>query len=204
MHSIIEFEDDTDALGPELITLEALKLELDITVDTDDEQLDAQITRYSNLTTEHLGRRLGFANAIETFTFDQYEESRRGAALTLSLYPVFAVVSVVMNGSEVAYTVDSARGLLRLVDGRWSGTVVVTYAGGYDLPDGAPAWLSSAVIESIRLDRLASDRGDTSIRSTTHGDTSVAFFQESSASSGGGLASSVIDLLRPFRRPTAF
>jgi len=187
-------------VGPELITLEDLKTALEITDDTEDDALEAAITLHSQMIEEYYGTRLGFANAVETFTFDLFENSRRGSALVLSLYPVVSVDSVLVDGSAVEYTIDKIKGMLRIVGGCgfWSGTVVVTYSGGYDLPDGAPATLQSAIIESIRLERLAADRGDTGISSVQHGETRVSYFQDSSASSAG-LPSSVTDLLRQFR-----
>ena len=39
--------------------------------------------------------------------------------------------------------------------GRWCGEVVVTYSGGYDLPDDAPALLAQACIEAIKTQRNA-------------------------------------------------
>lgn len=204
MYSILQVSDDTDALGPELITLEALKLELGITDDDDDEQLEAAITRYSNLISDYLGVRLGFANVVETFYFEQFEFSRWGAALALSLYPVVDLASVTMNGSpvdETSYSLDPTTGMLRLLGGPWSGTIVVTYSGGHDIPGDTPSWLSSAVIESIRADRSDADSDGSSISSTTHGDTRVTYFQNSSSDTRSGLRLSAIDYLRPHRRP---
>jgi len=207
MYVIVDYEDVTGT-ETDLISLDDLKLALGITDNTQDEELAADIDRYSKLVTEYFGRRFAFGYAIETFRYDPLEQSRPAAALTLSLYPVSEVTAIVLNNSpltEDAYTIDPVKGFVRLADGgKWSGVVEVIYAGGYDLPDDAPAYLSAAIIESIRLQQMADDRGDTTVSSVVHGETRVSYFQsgDAAAKSGSGLASSVVDLLRPFRRPT--
>jgi hypothetical protein len=104
MHSIITYTEATDAVGPELITLEELKLHLGITTTTEDERLESAITLASELIADYCGRRFAFANATETFTFDECEQSRNNAALSLDLYPVVEIESVVFNDSELDET----------------------------------------------------------------------------------------------------
>lgn len=212
MRSVFEFVDDgdsdSDAFGPELIELEALKLELGVTGDDDDAALAASITRWSGLIEDYLDRPLGLAHAQETFYFGSCEWSRPGAALPLKLYPVREIESVTVGGSEVEYIVDEVGGLIFLPDnGKWSGTVVVEYSGGYDLPDGAPAALQMAIIEAVRAAQSsasASAASASGIREIAHGDKRISFYQESSSSSSssssGGLPFTVVELIQPFRR----
>jgi hypothetical protein len=203
MHSIITYTEATDAVGPELITLEELKLHLGITTTTEDERLEAAITLASELIATYCGRRFAFANAVETFSFDPCEQSRNMAALTLSLYPVVEIESVAIGDAaleETSYQIDAASGLLWSVNATWSGTIVVTYSGGYFLPDEAPAALTAAVIESIRLRQFTAAR-DPSISSLSHGDTRVSYFETASSVVEGGFSPTVMNLLSPFRSP---
>lgn len=209
MYQIIEYDDVTGGPETDLISLDDLKLALGIPAEdtSQDEELAADIDRYSDLVADYFGRRFAFGIALEAFHYDPLEQSRPAAPLNLSLYPVAAIESVIHNDTALAlddYTVDPAKGMLRLAGGgRWTGTVVVTYAGGYVLPDEAPAYLTTAIIESVRLQQMADDRGDTSVSSVVHGDTRVSYFQGAAgaSASNAGLASSVVDLLRPFRAP---
>jgi hypothetical protein len=213
MHSRLELIEATDPVGPELVTLEVVKTELGITGTSEDAALQARITRASNIVAEFCNRIFAFSAAVETFTFDTGEQSRPGQALTLSLFPNVTVDSVAVNGTTLdaaGYEVDANSGELWLVGGGvWSGSIVVTYSGGYDLPDGAPSALAQAVIEMVRAARFASQSSDIDasvIQSISHGDTSVTLRAPSSSSSSfssntASLPLGVIDLLAPFRQP---
>lgn len=207
MYVIVEYDDATNDPETDLISLDDLKLALGITDNSQDDELQDDIARYSALITEFMGRRYAFGYALQTFRYDPGEVSRPAAPLCLALRPVAAIESVILNDTALAegvdYTLDATKGFVRLTGGVWSGTVAITYAGGFDLPDYAPAYLSTAIIESIRLQQMADTRGDTSVSAVVHGDTRVSYFQGADASSNSsGLASSVVDLLRPFRAPT--
>jgi hypothetical protein len=135
MHSIFRVIDEsTDSAGPDLVSLADLKLVLGITGSEDDAALQASITFQSRIIAEYCDRRFGRAEALETFAFDQCETSQARQALVLKLYPVIEILSV--DGAADC-TFDPASG--RLWGGPWSGTVSVTYSGGYDLPEEAPA-----------------------------------------------------------------
>lgn len=204
MHSILEISEATDAIGPDLITLAELKLHLGITTTTDDERLESAITLVSEMIATYCGRRFAFASAIETFHFDDCEQSRNNAGLTLSLYPVATIASVAVDDSALdatAWHINPASGLLWPASGRWSGTIVVDYSGGYMLPDEAPAMLSAAVIESIRLRQFTASR-DPLISSLAHGDTRVSYFESASSATNGGFSTTVLSLLEPYRNLT--
>ena len=72
------------------------------------------------------------------------------------------------------------------------------YSGGYDLPDGAPATLQSAVIEAVRQRRAFSGR-DPSVREVSHDITRVGYFSEP-LNSTRGLSGSVAEAIDLFRR----
>jgi hypothetical protein len=197
MHSIFRILDEsTDSAGPDLISLADLKAVLGITGSDEDEALQASITFQSRIIAEYCDRRFGRAEAIETFTFDALETSLARQALVLKLYPVSEIISV--DGGASEYTFDPESG--RVWGGPWSGTVAVTYSGGYDLPEEAPARLSRAVIDAVNESRQSGTR-DPTIQSVAHGDTRVSYFSSSTSSgSSGYLSAAVTDLIRSYRR----
>jgi len=203
MHSVFEIiEEAPESAGPDLISLDDLKLALGITGTTEDAELQAAITFQSRIIAEYCDRRFGRADAMETFTFDRGEAPPMRVALTLSLYPVVAISGVsVLGATGEDYDLDPATGRL-WVDGAWTDTVAVTYSGGYDLPEEAPARLQKAVIEAVQEGRTSGAR-DPSIREVQHGDTRISYFTSSlSSASPGFLSAPVVDLIRPYRRIT--
>lgn len=202
MHSILEIiGESTDSAGPDLISLDNLKLALGIEGTTEDAQLQAAITFHSRIIADYCQRRFGFAEALETFTFDWNENILPRQALTLSLYPVAEIVEVSTAGATSAdYDFDPASGRLWL-GGCWAESVVaVFYSGGYDLPEGAPARLQAATIQAVNEGRTTGSR-DPGIREVQHGDTRVSYFTPSlSTASSGFLSAPVTDLIKPYRR----
>lgn len=201
MHSILEILGEaTDSAGPDLISLEDLKLALGIEGTSEDAALQAMITFQSRIIAEYCERRFGLAEALETFVFDRYETMLARQALTLSLYPVAGISEISSTGTiATEYQLDPATGR---VWGGWSGTVAVTYSGGYDLPEDAPARLQKAVIEAVREGRTSGAR-DPSIREVQHGDTRISYFTSTTSSASPGyLSAPVIDLIAPYRRLT--
>jgi len=206
MHSILQILDEaTDSAGPDLISLDDLKFALGVTDDSEDAQLQAAITMQSRIIAEYCDRRFGRAEALETFTFDRGENMLPRQALVLSLYPVTEIFEVSTAGATSAdYEFDPRSGRLwwpaGYWGGYWPGAVAVTYSGGYDLPEEAPARLQQAVIRAVNENRSSGTR-DPTIREVQHGDTRIAYFtpQMTSASSGY-LSAEVADLVRPYRR----
>lgn len=203
MHSILEIlSEATESAGPDLISLDDLKLALGITGTTEDAALQAAITMQSRLIADYCNRRFGLADAVETFTFDRYENMLARQALTLALYPVVEVTEVLSAGlTGTDYSFDPASGRLWMTNGFcWVDTVAVTYSGGFDLPEGAPARLQQAVIQAVNDNRITGSR-DAGIREVQHGDTRIAYFTPSmAAASSGYLSAVVIDLIGPYRR----
>jgi hypothetical protein len=216
MHSIFEvLEEATDSAGPDLITLDDLKLALGIVGTDEDAALAAMITFQSRIIAEYCDRRLGRAEVLETFTFDPGEILPRRQGIVLSLYPVVEISEVSTVGATSAdYHFDPASGRLWLpIDqytgywaygpydyASWPNTVTVNYTGGYDLPEQAPARLQKAVIEAIHENRSSGTR-DPSIREVQHGDTRISYFTSTTSSSSEGyLSAPVIDLIRPYRK----
>jgi len=202
MHSVLEIIDEsTDSAGPDLISLADLKFALGIEGATEDAALQAAITMQSRIIAEYCNRRLGLAEALETFTLDRNESMLARQALTLSLYPVVEIIEVSTAGATAAdIEFDPASGRL-WTGGCWAETVVaVLYQGGYDLPEQAPARLQQAVIQAVSEGRTTGSR-DPGIREVQHGDTRVSYFTPSlSTASSGYLSAVVTDLIKPYRR----
>jgi hypothetical protein len=202
MHSSLEIIDEsTDSAGPDLVSLDDLKLALGIEGSADDAALQAAITFQSRLIAEYCDRRFGRAECLETFTFDRNEVLPTRQALTLSLYPVVEVIEISTLGATAAdYEFDPPTGRIWMPDGVWENKITVAYSGGYDLPEGAPARLAKAVIEAVFEVRSSGGR-DPSIRDISHGDTRISYFTSATATANSGfLSAPVIDLIRPFRR----
>jgi hypothetical protein len=196
MYSRFISSGSTDETGPDLISLADLKAELEITDDSEDAVLASRITRWSRMFAEYCGRSFAFEEGVETFTFECNEVARPSRPLVLSLYPVVDVVSVTVNGSAVEYEVNAEAGLLYLKAGYWSGTVEVTYSGGYILPSGAPPGLVEAIISQMRDSR---ENRDASVQTVAHGDSRVSYFN--TTTSVGQVSLEVASFLAPFRRP---
>ena len=199
MYSVFEILDEaTDSAGPDLISLADLKLALGITDATEDAALQAMLTFQSRIIADYCHRRFGRAEAMETFTLDRAETMLPRMALTLSLYPVVEILAV-SNAGATAANFDPVSGRVWL-NGWWSGSVAITYSGGYDLPEEAPARLQKAVIEAVREGRTSGTR-DPSIREVQHRDTRISYFtSQTSSASPGYLSAPVIDLIAPYRR----
>jgi Phage gp6-like head-tail connector protein len=212
MHSILEILDEsTDSAGPDLITLDDLKLALSITDNSEDTALQAAITMQSRLIADYCNRRFGRAEALETFTFDRGETMLTRQALVLKLYPVSEIFDVSTLGVTTAdYEFDPASGRL-WTNVSWPGAywggpryspgkIAVTYSGGYDLPEQAEARLQQAVIQAVNEGRTIGAR-DPGIREVQHGDTRIAYFTpQLSTASSGFLSAVVTDLINPYRR----
>jgi len=205
MHSVLEIISEApESAGPDLISLDDLKLALGIADTTEDATLQAAITFQSRIIAEYCERRFGLAEVVETFTFDRYEDMLQRQALTLSLYPVVEVTEVLSAGTGATdYSFDPASGRLWMTTGYcWVDTVTVSYSGGYDLPEGAPARLQRAVIDAVNAGRTSSYR-DPTIREVQHGDARVSYFTPSVSSTTGSsdfLSAAAAELIKPYRR----
>lgn len=148
----------TPAANQNLITLEALKLELGITDSASDERLTQIVSRASGAVSSISGRSWISETVEEKFYFDFCESVR---ALILRRRPVVSIVSLVENGSTLAedvdFSVDAERGMLyRINYGGFlpgvPGTVGITvnYVAGYVL-GGSPPGNLPAIVEQATM-----------------------------------------------------
>jgi hypothetical protein len=223
MHQILEIlEESTDSAGPDLISLDDLKAALGIEGNTEDAALQSAITFQSRIIADYCNRRFGMAEALETFTFDPFESPRIRESLVLSLYPVSEIFEVSIAGATAAdVQFDPASGRVWIGHlwnyggpyyGLWGpvggamNSVAISYSGGYDLPEDAPARLQRAVIECVASVRATAQAGyrDPTIREVQHGDTRISYvspsFASGAISTGQHLSPSVADLIKPYRR----
>lgn len=196
----------TDPIQTDLVTLVALKLELGITGTTEDAALQARITRLSQQIAEYCDRILALIDVEQTFAFTGGDRLCPSAGaypipLVLMQYPVTEIVSLTRDGTDIDpldYDLNAASGLLWPRSGQWAGRITAQYSGGYDLPEGAPATLQSAVIESVRQRRAFSGR-DPSLREVSHDITRVGYYSEP-LNTTSGMPTSVTESINLYRR----
>lgn len=174
----------TPANTYDLLTLDAIKLAMGIapTDTSQDAQLSEDITRYSDIVSSLCNR---------VFAREEVRETWRGVSedgdfplkrLFLSHWPAAEadIASVESpRGTTLdpsAYEFEEASGKLELFASQ-SEPIVVTYTGGYILPDDAPPALRQ-VCEIMLLEGRALRRsfGSSGIRSIAHRESRIMFF----------------------------
>jgi hypothetical protein len=168
----------TPADSFDLLTLDALKLAMGIPPNdlSQDVQLQEDISRYSDIVAILCNRIFGREEVRETVRCLQ---SRR---YFLSHYPTAEddIASVEAPRGNVldpsAYEFEEKSGKIELFDSQ-SEPIVITYTGGYDLPEEAPPALKQ-VCEIMVLEGRALRRsfGTSGIRSISHKSARVMFF----------------------------
>lgn len=172
---IIEPADNFD-----LLTLDELKTALGIHDATQDAMLSEMITRYSDVVATLCNR--VFAHETVRETWRCFQSDCPGTRLFLSHWPVkeddITVVEA-PRGSVLnpeAYELEERSGKLTLFDNMES-EVIVTYQGGFYLPDDAPPALKQACELMIRTGRAqAQAQAVSGIRSLSHKEARVQFF----------------------------
>lgn len=179
----------------DLISLAELKASMGIagTDPSQDQQLALLITRFSDLISTLCQRVFAKEEVRETW---RCMGSRRlffshWPALEADVASVESPRGTILDPS--AYEIEQNSGKLELFQAR-SEPVVVTYTGGYDLPEEAPPALKQ-VIELLIREELAyvSRLGISGVRSISHKDARVMFYDPFAGSHGmkGGMALAV-------------
>ena len=202
----------TPATMFDLTTVEDANQYLGLTPSTDSDALVAsQITAASKIIASQCNAVFAAEGVAQTFVMRLGEPIQ---ALVLERAPVISIASVNDNGQILAptdYDFDSLKGIIwrssTFIDWAWwgiySSRVTVTYTGGYDLPEAAPADLEMACLALIKEQRFAQKRGDPTIRSLQHADSAV-FYQQGSqayAIGQGALPPAVQQLIAPYKLP---
>jgi hypothetical protein len=214
MHSSIAVVKPALDIG--LISLYEAKVSLGIpTSSTDqDELLRFIINRASDEVQTLCSRVFPKEEVIETFR----EINNPITRLPLSRYPVQLddISSIVIDGTDTVYDLDSETGILTLYAGNfWAETVVVSYSGGYEIPQGVPPALRQATLLFTKEIYYSAQRGDTSIRQVAHKESRIIYFDPAtmikamntggSGGGGGGSAAqnAAKNLLQRYTRLTA-
>jgi len=177
-----------------LVTLYEAKVSLRLPTNgtTNDELLKFAINRASDEVNWTCARDFAYETVIEKF----HEILNPITRLYLSRYPVKPeeVVSIDVNNSSIdpaTYEVDEQSGKVTILGGIWAEDVTVTYSGGYKIPQGVPPALRQACLLLTREAYYSSLRGDPSVRSITHKESRIMYFDpnaalKGSAGAGGG------------------
>jgi hypothetical protein len=193
-----------------LLSLDELKTYLGITDASQDAQLQLLINQYSDAIARACNR---------VFAKEKVSEEWRGNLPPLDCYRIYLRrwpvekdedIELVTGpiGSVIAsanWQLEPESGKLQLLGG-WGEPVTVVYTGGYELPDGAPPALKQATMMMIQAAQGQKAREAVSgIRSISHRETRVQFFDAAAESGGGSSGGSstrdaVKALLRPFIR----
>lgn len=197
---------DAGALSRALVDAATVFAELGITpTDAQTAQMETVILQTSGLVDQFLDRVLAEEDVTDHF------RTPRGDVLRLSRYPVAEILEVIEDG--VALTTDgweldeSTGQLWRLGGGGgrcfWadSGTIQVSYVGGYILPDDLPAGIQRAAIDDIKVKFKGGSR-DPTLRSFDVPGVYQASYLDAGGSSFGksGLMLQVEGALQPHRR----
>ncbi|HND51668.1 MAG TPA: phage head-tail connector protein [Pirellulaceae bacterium] len=203
-----------------------LKSDLGISDASKDSTLERRILAASELIESWCGRRFRYQSVVENVKGEGWP------SIAVSRLPVVAITSIVIDGSTIPSTayslVDAETGRIFRVDG-WAWTAaliataspervtgteerafVVTYAGGYVLPNdsnqapyASPVMLPNAIVEACllwatELHLAAGTRGD--VVQEQVGDASIAYAVNSTEERRGGQPSpAVTRLLAPYR-----
>lgn len=206
--------------------LDDLKSDLGISGSASDSKLERRILAASELIESWCGRRFRYQSVVENVKGEGWP------SIAVSRLPVVSITSIVLDGSTIPSTayslVDAEAGRIFRVDG-WAWTAaliataspervtgteerafVVTYAGGYVLPNdsnqapyASPVMLPNAIVEAClqwatELHLAAGTRGD--VVQEQVGDASIAYAANSIEERRGGQPSpAVTRLLAPYR-----
>jgi hypothetical protein len=199
------------AASIDLMSLDELKIALNITSTVSDPLLAGIITRVSAEIAAYCNNRVfGYETVVETFTELSDDNANR---LFLARYPVVSadITSITSAGNAVTYPdgllLDSLWGKLTMPTGAWTEQTVISYSGGYILPDEAPPALKHACVMLAREAYYATVRGDATVRMIGHKESRIIYFdpnllaRSSGGTSGGTPAQRAVhDLLSHFTR----
>jgi hypothetical protein len=176
-----------------------------------DEQLQQLIDQYSALIATLCNRTFAYQTVRETWRDFEPPYNTASRRLFLSQWPVKEeeITSVeAPRGTPLdpsSYEVEEKPGKLELFNGGGGDPIVVTYSGGYKLPDEAPDELKQAVGLMIRQYRFQNVLAS-GVRTVAHKESRVQYFSPKDMvavqpTTGGVSISNTIDsLLSHYRR----
>jgi hypothetical protein len=174
----------TPATSYDLLTLAELKVMLGIasTDTSEDAQLQTYITEYSDIIAVMCNRVFAYEEMLETVRCLQ------PSRYYVSHWPVIEsdITSIeTPRGSVVdpsTYEIEEKSGKIEFITSGQSEPIVVTYSGGYVLPDDAPPALKNACVMCIREARnYAMRQAVSGIRSISHKEARVMYYDINAA-----------------------
>jgi hypothetical protein len=172
----------TPATTNDLLSLDELKIALNITSTVSDPLLAGIITRVSGEMAAYCNNRVfGYETVVETFTELSSDDANR---LYLARFPVpqddTGITSITSGSATLAYPngllLDSLWGKLTMPSGTFAEQTIIEYSGGYNLPDEAPPALKQAAVMLMREAYYATVRGDASVRMLGHKESRIIYF----------------------------
>jgi hypothetical protein len=206
----------TPAVSQDLISLDEAKILLGIS--TSDTTSDAQLNLLIDMTSDDIAnlcnRVFGKETVVETWACLLAilcpDDAMR---IWLSHYPVESIDSVESPAGTVldpsAWWLAKASGALTVYNA--TSEIVVTYTGGYDLPDEAPPTLKKAtglLIRDFRMQAAISSTSGSGVRMIAHKESRIMYFSPKDmvqttqqAITGKAQTASALDaVLSPFTR----
>jgi hypothetical protein len=206
--SVITPADDYD-----LVTLEDVKGDLNITTTTDDDYLQRRITEMSQVARQYMNRTLQVETVRDQFWLqrDPYPWQLPGGAMPLQLsrWPVIAVALLTENDIELVegtdFVIDAEVGqLTRMLAAdpyptRWRTLpITVEYSAGFD---PIPPDVSGAVSRAVKSQYMGRSR-DPAIKSqSAAGIYAASYIQGGAGASGGVMTPDVYGVLDGYRIP---
>jgi hypothetical protein len=205
----------TPAVTTDLVTLDTLKINLGLPTGpgASDPQLEQAISMNSASIAVECKRVFARERVEETWRWDGCE-CLQNPRIFLTHAPVALsdIESVTTGGNLVDpadYELEEEPGKLRYLLGGWLDPTVVTYTGGYDLPDESPLPLQQAAIILSRGSYYAAQTAAVAaggIRQISHKHARVTYFdpiqQAQMAAGGPGMQQAVKNLINNYTRYT--
>lgn len=184
----------TPAAASDLVTLNEVKGYLDISGNSQDPFLVAQIAAVSQSIEGYLRRQLRPEVVEETIW-------NPGSTIVLTRWPLISVVSVTEADTVLVagtdFKTETRTGMLFRFNGSarqdWWGTTVVRYNAGYSV---IPALVKEACFMAVKATRESVDREVGAKTERLEGVASISYF----GSDGSGLPQEVKDKLQPFNQ----
>jgi hypothetical protein len=180
MHSVVTVIEPAKDIS--ILTVKDAKLAMNLFA-TSSQSTDDQIEMFIRWASDVIGDLGNRVFAKETVKEQLMDTTSSSPRLPLSHFPIRTdPAPVVMENDvllveDVDYIVDSDAGfLVKVSGGPWLVPTVVEYTGGYDLPFEAPPQLQQAAILLTRESYNAAIRGDAMIRSISHKEARVMYF----------------------------
>lgn len=200
----------TPANSVDLTILANVKSELDLTTTAEDVDLETWIDQASAMITAACNRTFGKETVAESFRArcslgGQWPTYRK---IILERIPVTSITSVVEDGTtltrDVDYECDNETGIMTRLSGDYESywsfrTLVVTYAGGYDLLGTLPLPIERATITMVKQFRSASKRDPLLKAEEIPGVLSQTFWVGGTGDKSNGIPHDVETMIAPYR-----